>query len=83
MEGSSTEGSLLSSRLPLGSLESLSSRESLLASKSVFVILVAQSKADVHRGQHLPDCGGQRPSCTLTAQKPGGVLMGIFALYSF
>ena len=34
MEGSSTEGSLLSSRLPLGSLESLSSRESLLASKS-------------------------------------------------
>ena len=34
MEGSSTEGALLSSRLPLGSLESLSSRESLLASKS-------------------------------------------------
>jgi hypothetical protein len=34
IEGSSTDGSLLSSRLPLGSLESLSSRESLLASKS-------------------------------------------------
>lgn len=33
IEGSSTEGSLLSSRLPLGSLESLSSREPLLASK--------------------------------------------------
>lgn len=33
IDGSSTEGSWLSSRLPLGSLESLSSRESLLASK--------------------------------------------------
>jgi hypothetical protein len=33
IDGSSTDGALLSSRLPLGSLESLSSRDSLLLSK--------------------------------------------------
>ena len=71
MEGSSTEGALLSSRLPLGSLESLSSRESLLASKS-------ESSIDgVSLSSDLESCDGSLWLSLGADDEPSNVLGGL------